>query len=159
MTMRPGAQPDDIEPAGADADASKRLERAAERARGAPDIPLIEWVFAAVGFALVAGTIGFIAWRGIVGEGAPPQVSFQVDAVSRLRDGYLVEFHASNRGDRTAADVTIKGDLAGPAGSVETSEMSFKYLPPRSTRKGGLYFEHDPAGLSLTLRAQGYEGP
>ena len=50
-------------------------------------------------------------------------------------------------------------ELVGPAGVVETSEMSFKFLPPRSPRKGGLYFSRDPRQFSLRLTALGYEAP
>ena len=147
------------EPAGADAGAARRLERAADSAKHAPDIPALEWICAAIGFALVAGTIGFVAWKGLAGNGLPPQLSFQVKTIVEAPNGYLVEVRALNSGEETAADVKVEGELRGPSGSVETSETSFKYLPPRSARSGGLYFTHDPRTLEMTIRAKGYEAP
>lgn len=147
------------EPAGADAGAASRLARAKESAQHAPDIPPLEWICAAIGFALVAATIGFVAWRGLTGNGSPPQLSFQVQAIVEVPNGYLVEVRAWNGGDETAADVKVEGELRGPSGNVETSETSFKYLPPRSARSGGLYFTHDPRTLEMTIRAKGYEAP
>ena len=147
------------EPAGADAGAASRLARAAESAQHAPDIPRLEWVFAAIGFALVAATIGFIAWQGYTGNGSPPQLSFEVRAIANVPNGYLVEVLAVNNGEETAADVKVEGELRGASGTVETSETSFKYLPPRSWRSGGLYFANDPRTLELSIRAKGYEAP
>ena len=147
------------EPAGADATAAKRLARAAESAQHAPDIPPLEWLFAAIGLALVAATIALIAWKGLTGNGSPPQLSFQVKAIVEVPNGYLVEVRAWNGGDETAADVKVEGELRGPSGNVETSETSFKYLPPRSARSGGLYFTHDPRKLEMAIRAKGYEAP
>jgi uncharacterized protein (TIGR02588 family) len=147
------------EPAGADATASSRLQRAAQSAHAVPDIPLLEWVFAGIGFALVGATMGFIAWQGYTHDGAPPQMSFEVEVVAEVTNGYFVGVRAVNRGDKTAADVKVEGELKGPAGRIETSEMSFKYLPPRSERKGGLYFANDPRKFELTLSAKGYEAP
>lgn len=157
--MAPHAKPGVPEPAGADAGAASRLARAAESAQHAPDIPRLEWIFAAIGFALVAATMGFIAWQGYTGDGSPPQVSFHIKAIVEVPSGWLVEVRAVNTGEKTAADVKVEGELRGPSGSVETSETSFKYLPPRSARGGGLYFTHDPRGLEIAIRAKGYEAP
>ena len=147
------------EPAGADAGAGRRLARAADSAKNAPDIPPLEWICAAIGFALVAATIVFVAWKGLAGNGSPPQLSFQVKTIVEVPNGYLVEVRALNTGEETAADVKVEGELRGPGGHVETSETSFKYLPPRSARSGGLYFTHDPRKLEMTIRAKGYEAP
>lgn len=147
------------EPEGADAGAAARLARAAESAHGRVDIPRFEWIVAAIGLGLVAATVGFIAWQGFTGSSSPPRLSFQVHAIAEVPNGYLVKVRATNSGDETAADVKVEGELRGPSGSVEKSETSFKYLPPRSTRSGGLYFTHDPRTLEIEIRPKGYEAP
>lgn len=147
------------EPAGADTNASSRLADAAHSGRALPDIPAMEWVFAVIGAVLVAGTLGFIAWQGFAHNGAPPEVSFKVHSIAEIGSGYLVTVHATNRGDTTAADVKVEGELSGPAGSIEKSEMSFTYLPPRSPKTGGMFFANDPRTLTLRLSAKGYESP
>ncbi len=120
---------------------------------------LLEWVCAGIGFALVCAAIGFIAYQGITHKDAPPQVSFSVASIVELDRGFVVSLRAINRGGRTLADVKVEGEIRGPSGSVETSEMSFSYLPPRSERKGGLFFTSDPRRYELKLTAKGFESP
>ncbi|HYC46551.1 MAG TPA: hypothetical protein VED01_13850 [Burkholderiales bacterium] len=122
-------------------------------------IPLWEWIFAWIGFALVATTIGFLAYKAATGDGTPPDIELRAESVVPLERGYLVTVSASNRGDRTAADVKVEGELRKGAVTVEKSEMSFQYVPGRSQRTGGLYFTHDPRPLQLVIRAHGYEKP
>ena len=143
----------------ANAAASARLQHAAQRARAVPDIPLLEWIFALVGAALITFTLGWIVWQGLTREAVFPHFSFEVQSVVALDDGYLLTVQAINRGEQTASDVKVEGVLASSAGQVETSEMTFKYLPPRSPKKGGLFFMNDPRALRLTLSAKGYEAP
>ena len=127
-------------------------------ARGV-DIPLLEWIAAAIGLALVCGAIVTMAWLGITRGDAPPAISLRVEAVSGSAKGYVVTIRALNSGGTTAAGVTVEGELRRGAVIVETSTMTFSYLPPDSERRGGLFFEKDPRALELTLKAKGYETP
>lgn len=122
-------------------------------------IPLIEWLAAGLGLVLVAGTVGFMAWRALTSEASFPAISLQVESVQRSGDGYLVVVTALNTGEATAADVKVEGTLENSSGIVETSETRFDYLPPGSKRKGGLFFGRDPASLKLRLRPHGYKAP
>ena len=131
----------------------------AERKRSAAAIPPWEWIVAAVGLALVTTTLSFLAYKAVKGETSPPDISIRADEIVPLADRYLVKITASNRGDRTAADVKVEGELATPGGVVEKSEMTFTYLPGRSARSGGLYFTRDPRRHTLSLSAKGYENP
>jgi uncharacterized protein (TIGR02588 family) len=124
-----------------------------------PDIPRIEWLVAFVGLALVLGTAIFIAYAGYTRGSSPPEISIAVEAVVELRQGYVVKIRAANRGDTTAANVTVEGELRRGSAVAETSEATFQYLPPNSERRGGLYFTHDPRKHELTLKPKGYEVP
>ena len=146
------------EPAGADSNALKRMEHAAQQG-SAPDIPRMEWIVALIGVALVVFTIGWIIWRGLAREPGPPQVALQMKSVVEVGNGYLVHVQAINQGGRTAADVKVAGTLSNTTRQVETAEMTFKFLPPNSPRQGGLFFTNDPRTLRLELSAQGYEAP
>ena len=128
-------------------------KRASER------IPLFEWLAAALGLVLVAGTVGFMAYRALTSEASFPAVSLQVESVQRSNDRYLVVVTAFNAGEATAADVKVEGTLEDSSGAVETSETRFDFLPPRSKRKGGLFFSRDPALFKLRLRPHGYKTP
>ena len=128
-------------------------KRASER------IPLYEWLAAALGLVLVAGTVAFMAYRALTGEASLPAISLQVESVQRSNDRYLVVVTALNAGEATAADVKVEGTLEDSSGAVETSETRFDFLPPRSKRKGGLFFSRDPALFKLRLRPHGYKTP
>jgi uncharacterized protein (TIGR02588 family) len=126
---------------------------------GARSIPLLEWLVGGLGALLLVGTIGFLVWHGLGRDDTPPDVRLTVDRIEQLQNGYLVRFRAGNQGGSTAAQLVIEGELAGPEGPIETSEATLDYLPPRSDREGGLFFAHDPRGLDLRLRAEGYAKP
>jgi len=124
-----------------------------------PDIPRIEWLVAFVGLSLVLGTAIFIAYAGYTRGSSPPDISIAVEAVVELRQGYVVKIRAENRGDTTAANVTVEGELKSASGIAETSEATFQYLPPKSERRGGLFFTNDPRRYELDLKPKGYETP
>ena len=128
-------------------------------AAGPRAIPIVEWVIGALGALLLAGTIGFLVWHALGRDQAPPDVRVVVDLVEQLRNGYLVQFRAVNEGGSTAAQLVIEGELAGPDGPIETSEATLDYVPPRSDRRGGLFFTHDPRQFELRVRAGGYAKP
>jgi uncharacterized protein (TIGR02588 family) len=121
--------------------------------------PLLEWIMAAVGFALVSATIGFIAYDALTDRGAPPDIHARAGHVVPLGTRYLVTISAMNRGDRTAADVKIEAELKKGDLTVEKTEASFQYLPARSEREGGVYFMHDPRSLQLVLTPRAYQKP
>lgn len=129
--------------------------------RGAPrqaEIPAAEWAVAALGVALLAGALVVLGRAAIAGSDRPAEVTVAVDTVVAGRGGWLVRFRAENAGDATAADLTVRGVVAGAAGDSVVREARVDYLPGRSTRRGGLFFPGDPRG-GLRLEALGYRDP
>jgi len=122
-------------------------------------IPVAEWIVAALGAVLVAGTIGYLVWLPASRDEAPPDVRVVAGAVVALQDGWLVKFRAANAGGQAAAGVLVEGELAGQDGPIETSEATVDYLPPGSEREGGLFFSRDPRRHEVRLRAKGYVDP
>jgi uncharacterized protein (TIGR02588 family) len=122
-------------------------------------VPATEWVVAAIGALLVAGTIGYLVWLALGRDEAPPDVRVVAGSVHALENGWLVKFRAVNAGSQAAAELLIEGELADQGGAIETSEATIDYLPPRSEREGGLIFSRDPRDHELHLRAKGYVDP
>jgi uncharacterized protein (TIGR02588 family) len=122
-------------------------------------VPATEWVVAAIGAALVAGTIGYLVFLALSRDEAPPDVQVVAGSVHALQHGYVVEFRAINAGAKAAAELLVEGELTGPDGPIETAEATIDYLPPRSEREGGLIFSRDPRKYELHLRARGYVDP
>lgn len=119
----------------------------------------LEWLFAAMGAVLILGTIGYMIAHGMRHPEAPPDVIVTQTSGAALADGFLVEFSASNRGNATAANVTVSGALIEDGEVVEESETTLDYLPEQAHRTGGLFFTNDPAKYEVRLRAEGYIAP
>ncbi|QQP88659.1 hypothetical protein IGS68_21965 [Skermanella sp. TT6] len=124
-----------------------------------PRTPALEWLLGGIGLLLVAGTMAFLAWSGIVQGDRPPDVRVEVEEIQRQNNGWRVAVLARNEGGEAAAEVLIRGRLADPRGTVEESELRLDFLPASSERRGGLFFTRDPAGFDLTVRPVGYAEP
>lgn len=121
--------------------------------------PVWEWVVGIIGLALIVSAVGFMLYRAIKGNSSPPEIAINVDSVVPASDGFLVTFRAVNRGDLTAAGLTVEGELRNGIESVEVSAATLNYVPSRSARRGGLFFTNDPRKFELRIRAKGYERP
>jgi uncharacterized protein (TIGR02588 family) len=123
------------------------------------ETPLLEWIVGGLGAALVGGAIAFLVYHALARDQTPPDIRVQAERVLDLEHGYLVQFRAFNHGNSAAAEVGIEGELAGPDGDTEVSEVVLDYLPPHSDREGGLVFSRDPRAGQLSLRAKGHASP
>lgn len=128
--------------------------------RGEPQgAPALEWAVGLLGALLVAATVGFLLYDALRDNGTPPDVRITAEAPIALQNGWLVPITLLNQGGTTASGLRVEGELRGPEGAVQRSETIFDYLPPRSPRKGGLFFSEDPGRYALTVRAVGYTQP
>lgn len=130
---------------------------------GAPEISGWEWLTAALGLVLVLGAVTVLVLHAVRGGDAPPDLVVRVERVVPVGAGYVAEFEVENRGTETAAAVTVRGEVAAPAGgaegAAETSETQLDHVPGRSVRRGGLLFTRDPRTAPLRVRATGYTEP
>lgn len=118
------------------------------------ETPWIERVAAALGAAIALGLVGVLGWEAIEGPGRAPAVSVAVERITPAESGYVVEVRARNRSSTTAAGVVIEAELGG-----ERGEATLDYVPGRSSRTAGFFFEQDPRRGALKLRALGYTTP
>ena len=125
---------------------------------GAASIPLAEKIVGAVSAAVVLGLMGFLAVRAAGNDGTPPDIVVEMRGVTQVGTGWLVEIEATNLGHAGAAHLEIVGELPA-AGGAERRSVILDYVPPRSSRRGGLYFTGDPRSRPLALRAVGYQSP
>ena len=122
-------------------------------------IPIWEWIVAVVGLVLVAGVIGFLIYEAFSGNRLPPDIKLSVGSVVQTRNGFLVTVTAINQGGITAEGVDIEGELKRGTETIERSQTTIDYLPPRSNKKAGLFFTRDPRQFELQVRPLGYEEP
>lgn len=123
------------------------------------EIPLPEWIVAALGFALVATLLVYLARQTLIGSEAPPLIRLQAGAVQEQEGRYLVEVEVTNAGPRTAAGLTVEGRLYRGRIEVEATEAELDYAPAHSRRRVGMYFRQDPRLLRLELSPRSYQEP
>ena len=122
--------------------------------------PLLEWIAAGLGLVLTLALLAVIGREAVAGEtNEPPAIDVRAASIRKLPSGYLVEVVASNRSGGTGAAVQIEGVLKSGSAAVETSDVTFDYVPGHAERKGGLFFREDPRLHELELRALGYQTP
>jgi uncharacterized protein (TIGR02588 family) len=123
------------------------------------DIPLMEWIAATLGFVIVATVISFLIYEAINNDAVPPILNVTITEIRELDDTYLVLFEVYNRGTMTAAAVSVEGQLLEGEQSIESRSSTLTYVPPKSVRRGGLYFSRNPGDFRLEVQATGYEEP
>jgi uncharacterized protein (TIGR02588 family) len=122
----------------------------------------LEWIVFAVSLALVAGTLGFLAWDAVQGEGgedAPAALSVELGRPERRGGAWAVPVTVRNQGDETAEGVNVEVTLETPGAEPETAGFEAAFLPRRSKREGWVTFRSDPSLGRLSGRAVGYETP
>lgn len=120
--------------------------------------PLLEWVFGALGLLLFLGALGVIIFSSM-GPNEPPLISIQADAPEPASGRYRVEFDTLNEGDQTAELVRVVASLSQGDVVVETRQIEIDFLPPHSSRRAGVFFTHNPQGLTMSIEAVGYQEP
>jgi uncharacterized protein (TIGR02588 family) len=121
--------------------------------------PALEWLVAAIGFILVAGTIGFLIYSAVTQENSPPKLSVKTDSVTAVENGYLVKFSLYNDGENNAAEVVVEGKIVESEKDSETSSVTIDYAPSHSRREGALLFTSEPKDGNFQIRALGYQKP
>ena len=118
-----------------------------------------EWAIAIVGALLVVSTVGYLIYFEASTSSRPPQVTIDRPVITRSGDKHLVRFIARNQSSATAAGLQIRGELRQDGRVVESSELSFDYLPGFSERQGYFYFEQDPSVGELHVYPLSYVEP
>ena len=121
--------------------------------------PFLEWMIAAVGVILVAGTVGFMIYEALTSSNTPPDFVTKIERIDAVNSGYLVLINVINTGDQTASGLNVEGELKDGGESVETSDITFDYAPSKSEIKGGLFFKNNPEQFQIEIRAKGYVEP
>ena len=127
---------------------------------GLSQTPLLEWIAGAVGLVFLLGLLGVIGHEALTATtGRMPAVSVRTGGIARTGAGYVVAFDAVNTGEGTAAALEIEGQLLDGASVVETSSATIDYVPANGRAQGGLFFVHDPHGLTIKARPLGFQTP
>lgn len=124
------------------------------------ETPALEWLAAAIGFALVAATLGYLIYSAVTQKDSPPKLTIENYKITKTESDYLVEFTLANDGENNAAEITVEGKISDGEKDLETSAVTIDYAPAHSTREGALIFKHEPIkDKNFEIRAAGYKKP
>lgn len=121
--------------------------------------PVAEWIAAALGMVLTLSVVGYLLSEGLTEHNGAPALSVAAEAPEPAAGGFAVPLTVRNDSDATAADVEVRGALAIGGRVVEERRTRFAYVPGGGEAKGGLIFQQNPLGGSLSVVAEGYEEP
>jgi uncharacterized protein (TIGR02588 family) len=119
----------------------------------------LEWIVAGLGALLAAGVLGVLVQEALTYEEGPPVIVAAIEDVTRTEAGHVVRFTAQNRGDTTAAEVTMAATLKEGDRVVEEAEVTLDYVARKSSRKAGVVFERDPASATIEIKARSFRKP
>ena len=121
-------------------------------------VSTLQWVISGVAVVVVLGAFGLVLRAALSDGPQRPALRATADSITASDNGYLVYVTVANRGEGTAADVTLEGELvAGEAAS--TAQVMIDYVPARSSRAVTLGFPTDPRRGRLSLRFASYTEP
>ncbi|GGD38176.1 hypothetical protein [Aureimonas glaciei] len=121
--------------------------------------PLTEWICAGLGAIIAIGTFTVVALELPGEEADVPDVRLMVTGVEPTSGGYLVRIRARNLSGATATALEVEGTLKRGSETIETSRVTFDYVPRDSDESGGLWFRQDPRLYEVSVRATGYQDP
>ncbi len=123
------------------------------------DAHWVEWVTGLLCTVLVVSMIGWIGYEGATASGGKPDLTVRITGQREVAGGHQVSFVVENRGTRTAAGVPVTGTLTDGDTTIETREVTFDYVPDKSSATGTLLFKESPSAHTLDIRASGYTNP
>ncbi|QND17804.1 TIGR02588 family protein [Rhizobium leguminosarum] len=119
----------------------------------------IEWVTGVVSAVIVLGVIAWIGKDALVDRDSSPNLVGVVLHTEKRDGGFQVLFEIRNDSSATASQVAVQGEIREQGSVLENVETVLDYVPGHSKAKGGLIFQQDPAGKTLTVRASSFDEP
>jgi uncharacterized protein (TIGR02588 family) len=119
----------------------------------------IEWLTGLVSGLLVLGIVSLVGYEAVTQDTTPPDLIAQVGSDTAMEAGRRIEFKIINRSDKTAAAVTVRGELVDSGNTLESHEVALDYVPGRSSARGAFIFSNDLSGRQVRIRPTGYVEP
>ncbi|MGO4134412.1 TIGR02588 family protein [Rhizobium brockwellii] len=119
----------------------------------------IEWVTGVVSAVIVFGVIAWIGKDALVDRDSSPNLVGVVLQTEKREGAFQVLFEIRNDSSATASQVAVQGEIREQGAVLENVETVLDYVPGHSKAKGGLIFQQDPAGKTLTVRATSFDEP
>lgn len=118
--------------------------------------PLAETVVGILSAVLVFAFVIFLAYQAITGDRSPPDLVAIPETALRQEGKTLLRVKIVNRGERAAADVTVRAEMPKGPGR----EIRFDYVAAGSSQSGAFLFDSpDVAAEDIRLSIYGFVEP
>jgi uncharacterized protein (TIGR02588 family) len=119
----------------------------------------LEWVVFAIGFVLVAFTLGYLIYAGLTLGDTPPSLEVRLGVPEKQAHSFIVPVTVLNHGDETAASVHVEVVMESEGAEEDRGRLDIAFVPRHSKREGWVTFQQDPSKSQLKARVLGYERP
>lgn len=119
----------------------------------------IEWVTGVLSSLVVIGILAWVGYEALTQDAKPPDLVIQVGQDDVMEAGHRVEFQVLNRSDRTAAAVTVRGEVIDAGTVLESAEVILDYVPADSKAGGAFIFITDTTNREIRIQPRGYADP
>lgn len=118
----------------------------------------LEWLVTIISTVLVLFTLGFLVYQLITEEKTPPNIQITLGEITKKDHAFAVPVQAKNTGTQTAENVVIE-IVFSQTSTVEKAQLTFQYLPGKSTATGWASFSTRPKKTNLKARVTAYGIP
>ncbi|MDS7594640.1 hypothetical protein [Agrobacterium tumefaciens] len=108
---------------------------------------------------VVIGILAWVGYEAMTHDNNPPDLAIEVRQDDVTEAGHRVEFQVLNRSDRTAAAVTVRGEVIDAGTVLESVEVVLDYVPGHSKAGGAFIFITDTTNREIRIQPRGYADP
>ena len=119
----------------------------------------MEWSVFAVSLLLIIATIVYLVRDSLSGRSEAPQINVITGSPVQSAGLWSIPLKVTNSGDETAEELRVVVALQDGDRNVELAEVTFAFVPRRSSRDAWVLFRTDPRPLKISARAMSYERP
>lgn len=130
-----------------------------QKVRADASARLVEWATGLVSAVIVILVIGWVAWEAFTEVDTSPAFETTITHRQAVDGGYRVSFDIANTSPQTASTVVVRGEIVDGETIIEYADITFDYVPGRSSASGSFFFSHDPGAQAIRLRAIGFTKP
>ncbi len=118
----------------------------------------LERIVTVISTILVLFTFTILIYQWMSEEPTPPNIEVSLGEVTQKDQGYSVPVSVKNLGSQTAKNIVIE-IVSQEDGTDEKGQISFQYIPGKSTVRGWVSFTKEPTVSSLKSQVLGYTAP
>lgn len=123
----------------------------------------LEWTVFAAGLTLLVAVVGYLVVQVVRHRDEPAALTIALgepwSPAGTDAAQLVVPITVGNHGGQTAAEVDVEVLLVRDGKALERRELTFPFVPRRSSRSGSLTFQRHPRREELVAHVLGYLEP